>query len=35
MHCEITVQLFKQRDTQLLQSYGEKKAGQKHSSLEK
>ena len=34
MHCEITVHQFKQRADQLLQSYGEKKAGQKHSSLE-
>ena len=31
----ITIHQFKQRAAQLLQSYGEKKKGQKHSSLEK
>ena len=32
---EISVQQFKQRAAQLLQSYGEKRPGQKHSPLEK
>ena len=32
---EISISQFKQRAAQLLQSYGEKKSGEKHSPLEK